>query len=493
LDVIRSLLLSAMDTLNILTISNKAGFKKQIKGALKPSPDMPAFEVNQISSLPDTPLDDPSSPPHLILVDLDSLELDVEDTIKRLHQDTPGVALILISDTDLKDQSLTNQDSNPTYLLPKEVISNPLFPSFVSSLVFQSSLIHNKESIQEDLNKRLNELLLIRKASLHLTLNLSLDAVLEAILESAMDLVDADDTHVFLYEHGVLSFGAALFDGHQQKKPFMHPRPHGLTYQVARNGKMLVVNDVKSHPLFEDRRWEGSIISLPLKIGNKVLGVMNVALKRAHEFTENELQVIEFLGDQASIAIQNANLYEQAQQEIADRIKAEEAIKHLANHDALTGLPNRRLFNERINLEISRSQRNNQKIGIMLFDLDHLKKVNDSYGHNVGDLLLQSVAQRLLGLLRKSDTVARMGGDEFLLILPEMQQPGDAIQTADRILEALSTPFHLEGYQVDITTSIGIAFYPDDGDDVNTLVKKADIAMYKAKDKGGNVYHFYTT
>jgi diguanylate cyclase (GGDEF)-like protein len=307
-----------------------------------------------------------------------------------------------------------------------------------------------------------------------------------------MELVDADDTHVFLYEHGVLSFGAALFNGHQQKKPFMHPRPHGLTYQVARSGKMLVVNDVKTHPLFEDRRWEGSIISLPLKIGNKVLGVMNVALKRAHEFSENEIRAIEFLGDQASIAIQNANLYEQAQQEIADRIKAEEAIKHLANHDALTGLPNRRLFNERINLEISRAQRNNQKIGIMLFDLDHLKKVNDSFGHNVGDLLLQSVAQRLLGLLRKSDTVARMGGDEFLLILPEMQQPEDAIQTAERILEALSTPFHLEGYQVDITTSIGIAFYPDDGDDVNTLVKKADIAMYKAKDKGGNVYHIFT-
>ena len=128
----------------------------------------------------------------------------------------------------------------------------------------------------------------------------------------------------------------------------------------------------------------------------------------------------------------------------------------------------------------------------MLFDLDHLKKVNDSYGHNVGDLLLQALAQRLLGLLRKSDTVARMGGDEFLLILPEMHQPQDAIKTAERILNALSTPFHLESYEVGITTSIGIAIFPDDGDEVNDLVKKADIAMYKAKEKGGNVYHFYT-
>ena len=481
-----------MNTLSVLTISSKAGFLKQLKGALKTSPDMPAVEIYQISSVPEATRDAPASPPQLIMVDLDSLDIEIEDTISQIHQVLPGVALILVSGEDLKDLSSASKEASLTYLLPKDVLSSPLFPPFVSSLVSRTSLIHNKESIQEDLNRRLNELLLIRKASLHLTLNLSLDAVLEAILESAMELVDADDTHVFLYEHGVLSFGAALFDGHQQKKPFMHPRPHGLTYQVARNGNMVVVSDVKTHPLFEDRRWEGSIISLPLKIGNKVLGVMNVALTRPHDFTENEIRAIEFLGDQASIAIQNANLYEQAQQEIADRIKAEEAIKHLANHDVLTGLPNRRLFNERINLEISRAQRNNQKIGIMLFDLDHLKKVNDSYGHNVGDLLLQSVAQRLLGLLRKSDTVARMGGDEFLLILPEMYQPGDAVQTAERILEALSTPFHLEGYQVDITTSIGIAFFPDDGDDVNTLVKKADIAMYKAKDKGGNVYHVFT-
>jgi diguanylate cyclase (GGDEF)-like protein len=220
---------------------------------------------------------------------------------------------------------------------------------------------------------------------------------------------------------------------------------------------------------------------------------MNVALKRAHVFTENEIRVLEFLADQAAIAIQNAKLYEKAQQEITDRKKAEEAIKHLAHHDALTGLPNRRLFNERINLEISRSERNQLMIGVMLFDLDHLKNVNDSFGHTIGDLLLQSVGQRLLGLLRKSDTVARMGGDEFLLILPEMNQPEDAIQTAERVLSAIRTPFLLEGHHINITTSIGISFYPNDGIGVDELVKKADIAMYKAKEKGGDIYHIYTS
>ena len=129
----------------------------------------------------------------------------------------------------------------------------------------------------------------------------------------------------------------------------------------------------------------------------------------------------------------------------------------------------------------------------MLFDLDHLKAVNDTYGHNIGDLLLQAVAQRLLGLLRKSDTIARMGGDEFLLILPEMNQIEDAILTADRILSALSTPFYLETYQINITTSIGVALFPEDGVDTEDLIKKADHAMYNAKEKGGNTYHLYTS
>jgi diguanylate cyclase (GGDEF)-like protein len=485
-----------MDTLQIVAISSKSGFPKLIRESLQSSrhnrQSLPPFQVDHLSSLKKEIPENLKLSTHVVLVDFESLNGDWEDGIKMVQKNFPGRVLVLVSEGDLLDKHPAFQIENPIYYINKNDLSSPLFNSFLLTLITQSELIQSNHIVRDKLNNRENELLSFRKASLHLTLNLSLDAVLEAILESALDLVIADDTHIFLYEHGVLSFGAALFDGSRQNKPIMKPRPHGSTYQVAREGVMLVINDIMSDPLFEDRRWEGAIISLPLKIGNKVLGVMNVALRRPHNFTENEIQALKFLGDQASIAIQNANLYEQAQQEISDRKKAEKAIQHLANHDSLTGLPNRRLFNERINLEISRAQRNNQKIGIMLFDLDQLKKVNDSYGHNVGDLLLQAVAQRLLGLLRKSDTVARMGGDEFLLILPEMKQPEDAIQTAERILSALSTPFHLDSHEVLITTSIGIVFFPDDGENVDSLIKKADISMYNAKEKGGNVYHVYT-
>ena len=486
-----------MDTLQIVAISSKSSFPKLIRESLQTYThnlqSLPPLQIDHLSSLEEEIPENLKISTLVVLVDFESLSGDWEEGIKTVQENFPGRVLVLISEGASPEKYPSFQIENPIYLINRSDLSSPLFNSFLLTLLTQSELIQSNHIVRDNLYHRENELLALRKASLHLTLNLSLDAVLEAILESAQELLIADDTHIFLYTHGVLSFGAAIFNGSRQNKPIMNPRQHGTTYQVAREGAMLVVNDVMTSPLFEDQRWEGAIISLPLKIGTKVLGVMNVALGRPHNFTENEIQSLKFLGDQASIAIHNANLYEQAQQEISDRKKAEKAIHHLANHDALTGLPNRRLFNERIKLEISRSQRNDQKIGIMLFDLDHLKNINDSYGHNVGDLLLQAVAQRLLGLLRKSDTVARMGGDEFLLILPEMNQQEDAILTAERILSALSTPFHLDSYEVRITTSIGIAFFPDDGEDVNSLIKKADISMYKAKEKGGNVYHVYTS
>lgn len=426
-----------------------------------------------------------------VLVDLDSLKSSCETIFEMLSQGYPGKPLLCISDqTQLKTES-SLQPEFPVYILSRSDITCQLLAPFLINTISQASLIEQLRVVQDDLNQRLSELQSIRRASLHLTLNLSLDSVLDAILESALELVQAEDTHIFLYEQGLLHFGAALFDGAQQQKPYMDPRPEGITYQVAKSGSKYVVNDVMNDPLFTDRPWQGSIISLPLKIGEDVLGVMNAALKIPHQFTDNEIRALEMLGDQAAIAIYNAKLYQQAQLEIQERIRAEESIKHLANHDALTGLPNRRLFNERILLEISHARRDQQKLAVLLFDLDQLKRVNDSFGHDVGDLLLQAVGQRLIGLLRKSDTVSRMGGDEFLVILPGLENPEAVVITAERILSALSTPFQLEGNHIQITTSIGISIFPDDGEEVSNLVKKADSAMYHAKQKGGNTFHLY--
>lgn len=178
--------------------------------------------------------------------------------------------------------------------------------------------------------------------------------------------------------------------------------------------------------------------------------------------------------------------------DISKQKDLEKEIKHMATHDALTGLPNRRLFNERIQLEMAHAERNNQRLGVLWLDLDNFKEVNDTYGHSTGDILLQEIAQRLTHVLRKSDTVARMGGDEFIILLPEMEEIGAAQVTADRVLDVMNKPFMCDTHAISISFSIGISIFPDHGRDIDTLTKSADRAMYQAKDKGGNVYHQYS-
>jgi diguanylate cyclase (GGDEF)-like protein/PAS domain S-box-containing protein len=178
--------------------------------------------------------------------------------------------------------------------------------------------------------------------------------------------------------------------------------------------------------------------------------------------------------------------------DITERKRAEEELAYLASHDALTGLPNRMLFNDRLKLALAQAHRNQQKLAVMLLDLDHLKDINDTLGHSVGDKLLQAVGERLMSLLRKSDTVARMGGDEFMLVLPETARVEDAARIASKVLQVVRMPFALDGHEIHITTSIGIAMYPDDGEDVDSLMRDADIAMYRAKAKGRDNYQRYS-
>jgi diguanylate cyclase (GGDEF)-like protein/PAS domain S-box-containing protein len=177
--------------------------------------------------------------------------------------------------------------------------------------------------------------------------------------------------------------------------------------------------------------------------------------------------------------------------DIADRKKSEATILHMAYHDALTGLPNRLLFNDRLNVAMLSAQRNNKKFAVMMLDLDKFKNINDTYGHDIGDQLLQSVGNRLRGRLRKSDTVARMGGDEFMLLLPEIDHAEYAELIAKKIVESFQRPFSLGKLDLQITTCIGIAIYPDSGADFDALKKNADIAMYKAKESGRNNYQSY--
>lgn len=177
--------------------------------------------------------------------------------------------------------------------------------------------------------------------------------------------------------------------------------------------------------------------------------------------------------------------------DITERKLAEHKITHLAHYDSLTDLPNRALFVDRLSTSITLALRGRYKVATLFLDLDGFKKVNDTLGHDVGDLLLQGVAQRLTSVVRSSDTVARIGGDEFTFILNNIGSAEHAIEVADKIIAALSTPFDFDGRICKIGGSIGIALYPDDASDSQTLVKQADEAMYLSKQSGKNTRHLY--
>jgi diguanylate cyclase (GGDEF)-like protein/PAS domain S-box-containing protein len=166
-------------------------------------------------------------------------------------------------------------------------------------------------------------------------------------------------------------------------------------------------------------------------------------------------------------------------------------MSHLAQHDVLTNLPNRMLFNDRLTQAISLAERQGKQLALMFVDLDHFKKVNDSLGHEVGDKLLQSVAGRLMACVRRTDTVSRLGGDEFVILLSQVERAGDAALSARNILRALSKPHIINNKSLDINVSVGVSTYPDDGATAETLVSKADTAMYEAKRHGRNNYQFF--
>jgi len=184
-----------------------------------------------------------------------------------------------------------------------------------------------------------------------------------------------------------------------------------------------------------------------------------------------------------------ASISAQKMAEFAERAK--EQMSHMAGHDHLTGLPNRSLLQDRMAQSIAFAQRHSKKLGLLFLDLDHFKHINDSLGHAVGDELLKSIAKRLQACVRHSDTVCRQGGDEFVVLLNEIEEVHDAVLTAKKIIEAMGLPHLLSGSQLNITFSIGISIFPDDGSDLETVARNADTAMYHAKQKGRNNYQIF--
>jgi diguanylate cyclase (GGDEF)-like protein len=185
-------------------------------------------------------------------------------------------------------------------------------------------------------------------------------------------------------------------------------------------------------------------------------------------------------------------LRDQIGQQLSELHQSRQDLEHLAQHDPLTGLPNRALFSDRMALAISAVRRDQTRLALMFIDLDDFKPVNDAHGHSVGDQLLKEIGSRLRKAIRESDTAARIGGDEFVILLRNVQSGEDAMAVAEKVRIAVRAPFIINHVSISISASIGIAIYPESGQDLAELSKSADVAMYAAKKKGRNTVVIHT-
>ncbi|MGC9503472.1 EAL domain-containing protein [Baaleninema sp.] len=222
-----------------------------------------------------------------------------------------------------------------------------------------------------------------------------------------------------------------------------------------------------------------AFLLLPIVIEDEHWGYLSWECVQTHHLvSESEISILQAVAASIGGTIQHQ--------------RTAEIVQYRAFHDLLTGLPNRLLFDEHLQTALARAKRNGDKAAVCFLDLDQFKTINDTLGHAIGDKLLQQTSHRLRRCLRQFDVIARWGGDEFILLLPQLRQIQDAEKIARRLLKVLEPPFEIDGHQLYVSTSIGIAIYPSDDEDAETLVKQADIALYRAKDAGRNNYQLYS-
>ena len=342
--------------------------------------------------------------------------------------------------------------------------NNNLIQDIARELIDQQALL-------AILKQQTDELDALKKLSIHLTSSLDLPDVLDAVVSEAVRLIDnARDVNIFLYKNHKLSFGAALDADGTRNKPWSKPRSNGLTYTVARSGQMIIVENMKDHPLFQNIpvHWIGSIIGIPLKVGNKIVGVMNLSRSTLGGYSASELRLLSLLSDQAAVAISNASLHQM--------------ISRQAYSDTLTGLPNRRALDERLEEEVVSARRNNYSFAVIMMDLDGFKAVNDTYGHSVGDDVLRLVFSEMGRGVRTTDFLARYGGDELTLILSQTEITAAQV-VSEKITEGMKKlKFRLpDGKRLKLGISGGIALYPIHARSGPDLLRAADAALYHAK------------
>lgn len=351
----------------------------------------------------------------------------------------------------------------------------------------QTALFIENFHLHQDLYKKFNRFALMSELNRAITPIQNYDTLLQMILDKSAELMKAEQGSLMMLDQKtdalLLEAKKGIIQGVSGKISI--PRGEGIAGKVAARGEPYLVKDLEDDPRIKQKNRNHyrtrSFVSVPLKIADRVIGVLNLSDKTTGEvFDEEDLKLIQSIATHAAVVVERNEFY----------AKSEE-LKKLTITDTLTGLLNRRYLQERLKDELARSERHIHPMSLLMLDLDGFKSCNDSEGHLVGDKILQEVAETLLKTVRSMDIVARYGGDEFMVILPETSEPV-AIEIAERLRNSVSagTAWTRKAgagpEPCSLTASIGIVCYPEHGDVAELLLENVDKALYRAKNKGKN-------
>jgi len=359
----------------------------------------------------------------------------------------------------------------------------------------------------EQLETLLERMKLVREIGQKITASLDINTIMFTVYDHVRLLTNSDSFGIALYHKESEEIEYKLFIEKTRRLPSetkkLEPDKNFASWCI-KNRKEILINDneleytnyLKQPPPTTGKRGH-SIIYIPLMIEEEVIGVLSVQSTKKNAFSVEQLDLLKTLGSYIAIALENSIIHERLRKinillgkEKQDLQTANRQISYMANHDNLTGLPNRRLLYELVSRALPFAERNGEVIGIFYIDVDNFKPINDNYGHDVGDGVLQTVAERIKNSLRNSDTVARFGGDEFIAVLRNASEKEGIRHVAAKMLDNLSLPVTVMEKTYAITASIGISLYPSDGTSFEELLRKADDAMYRIKEKGKKSFRF---
>lgn len=364
--------------------------------------------------------------------------------------------------------------------------------------------ITERKQADEKIRQTANQLATLNEIGRAVAVLADLDSVLETIHKQVERIMPLDAFFVTLYnpETKMLSYPLVYDQGKRWYEPDSPLQPDTHTSYVIQTGKSILrlfteeeLESDRLHPpvlIGDESKISASMVFVPMFIKDKTIGVLSAQTYTLNAYNDEHLSLLEGVANQVAIAIENARLFTNIQQELAERKRAEERLAYDALHDALTGLPNRILFNDRLSQKLEHARRHPKSLFAVLFiDLDRFKVVNDSLGHVVGDQLLVETAHRLSQCMRPEDTVSRLSGDEFAILLNDFKDVSDAVRVAERIQAALTSTSMIVNFDRITSASIGIVVYNGKYTTPQEMLRDADSAMYRAKAMGRGQYKIF--